>query len=125
MDRGYRGHGYEGENEVHVDKQRKEDGQATVEEDEKASRGGARNQPPETRAPNESQSTKWNPRRPTQCNIQCNGNELQEVAQASVEDLVLHPMDAEAGRNPTSHFQIQTLPFNPIRSTENDFFSID
>jgi hypothetical protein len=42
----------------------------------------------------ESQSTERNPRRTTQRRAQCSGNELQEVAQASGEDLALHPMDA-------------------------------
>ena len=58
VDRGYRGHGYEGEMDVHVDKQRKgQDTQSAVEVAEKTSRGGTRNQPPETRASDESQPT--------------------------------------------------------------------
>ena len=44
VDRGYRGHRYDGEMDVHVDKQRKgKNAQATVEVDEKTSRGGAGN----------------------------------------------------------------------------------
>ncbi|MDP7178707.1 MAG: hypothetical protein QF749_10470, partial [Verrucomicrobiota bacterium] len=49
------------------------------------------------------------------------GNELQEVAQASGEALALHPMDAEAGRNPTSHaFQSEhcrSIPFTQLKTT--------
>jgi len=104
VDRGYRGHGYDGEMDVHVDKQRKgKNAQATVEVDEKTSRGGTRNQAPETRASDESQSTERNPGRSTQRSAQCSGNELQEVAQACGEDLALHSVDAQPGRTPTSH----------------------
>jgi hypothetical protein len=112
VDRGYRGHRYDGEMDVHVDKQRKgKNAQATVEVDEKTSRGGTRNQAPETRASDESQPTERNPRRSTQRSAKCSGNELQEVAQASGEDLALHPMGVEPGRNPTSHnFQSEHCP---------------
>ena len=89
----------------------RQDGQATVEVDEKTSRGGTRNQPPKTRASDESQSTERNPGRSTQRSAKCSGNELQEVAQASGEDLALHPMGVEPGRNPTSHaFQSEHCP---------------
>jgi len=69
----------------------------------------------------ESQSTERNTRRSTQRRAQCSGNELQEVAQASGEDLALHPMDAEAGRNTTSHaFQSEhcrSTPFTQLKTT--------
>ena len=89
----------------------RQDSQAAVEVDEKTSRGGTRNQAPETRASDESQPTERNPRRSTQRSAKCSGNELQEVAQASEEDLALNPMGVEPGRNPTSHnFQSEHCP---------------
>ena len=85
--------------------------------------GGRKKRP---RAADESQSTERNPRRSTQRRAQCSGNELQEVAQASGEDLALHPMDTEAGRNPTTDtFSSQTELLISVRLPENDFFSID
>ena len=99
----------------------RQDRQAAVEVDEKASGGGTGDQSSETRASDESQSTERNPRRSTQRRAQCSGNELQEVAQASGEALALHPMDAEAGRNTTSHaFQSEhcrSTPFTQLKTT--------
>ena len=99
----------------------RQDRQAAVEVDEKASGGGTGDQSSETRASDESQSTERNTRRSTQRRAQCSGNELQEVAQASGEDLALHPMDAEAGRNTTSHaFQSEhcrSTPFTQLKTT--------
>jgi hypothetical protein len=73
-----------------------------VEVDEKTCRAGVENQPPETREPDESQSTKRNPRRLTQRSAQCSGYELPEVPQVRGEDSALHPMDTEIARNPNT-----------------------
>jgi len=67
-----------------------------VEVDEKASGGGTGDRASQTRATDESSSTKRNTRRSTQRHAESIGNELQEVAQASGDALALHPMDAEA-----------------------------
>ena len=120
VDRGYRGHGYEGEMNVHVDKQRRGKTanrlwkwmkrRAVVEPGISHLKHGHRMNR------NRLKGTQGDQRSP-----KCSGNELQEVAQASGEYLALHPMDAELGRNPTSHaFQSEhcrSTPFTQLKTT--------
>ena len=91
VDQGYRGHGYEGASEIHVDKRKPRSHRAeSVEMDEEARRGRARDRPSEVRASHGAQPPVRRAGRHGQRRDERGRNELPQAAEA--------PGDALASR---------------------------
>ena len=112
VDQGYRGHGYEGEMDVHVDKQRKGKTakrlwkwmkrRAVVEPGISHLKHGHRMNRNRLKG---TQGDQLN------AVLSAAGMNFRKLLKASGEDLALHPMGVEPGRNPTSHaFQSEHCP---------------